>query len=75
MLSGEARGLLFGVVFYVPPPLLSLRSSLSNFKLRPPPERRLTAFPRLAFYSVLCLVLRLQNKARTTFLVRVYNVK
>jgi hypothetical protein len=75
MLAGEARGLLFGVVFYVPPPLLSLRSPLSNFKMRPSthiyPSRRLIAFPRLAFYSVLCLVMSLQNKARTTFLVRV----
>jgi hypothetical protein len=30
-----------------PPPLLSLRSSLSSSKLRPPPKRRLTAFPSM----------------------------
>jgi hypothetical protein len=47
MLAWEARGLLFGVVVSLPPPLLLLRFSLSNSKLRPPLERRLIAVPSM----------------------------
>ena len=71
MLAWEARGLLFGVVVSLPPPLLSLRSSLSNSKLRPPPKRRLIAFPSLPSIPklgesaiVLALVFGTQETAR-----------